>query len=63
MQFNFDPAARAVEQIESVLAAIAAGDVPVDLGRQLIDSIKALADARAVAELEDRIARLEGANP
>jgi hypothetical protein len=59
VQFEFDPTASTVEQIETVLAAVAGGAVPVDLGRQLIDSIKALADVRAVAELEDRIATLE----
>lgn len=59
VHFDFDPSASPVQQVESVLAAIADGDVPVDLGKQLIDAIKALADVRATEELEARLAALE----
>lgn len=59
MHFDFDPSASPVQQVESVLAAIAEGDVPVDLGKQLIDAIKALADVRATEELEARLVALE----
>lgn len=63
VQFDFDPTASTVRQVEAVLAAVASGDVPVDLGKQLIDSIKALADVRAVEELEARLAALEAKRP
>lgn len=59
VHFDFDPSASPVQQVESVLAAIAEGDVPVDLGKQLIDAIKALADVRATEELEARLVALE----
>lgn len=59
VQFDFDPTASTVSQVESVLAAVASGVVPVDLGKQLIDSIKALADVRAFEELLPRIITLE----
>lgn len=59
IQFDFDPAASTVQQIEAILGAVASGAVPVDLGKQLIDSVKALADVRAVEELEARIITLE----
>jgi hypothetical protein len=57
--FAFDPAAPVSEQIEAVLAAIASGDVPVDVGRQIIDAIGTLANVRATEELEQRIILLE----
>lgn len=59
IQFHFDPTASAARQVEAILAAMAQGAVPVDLGRQLIDSVKALADVRAVEDLEARIITLE----
>lgn len=59
VQFEFDPTASTVEQVEAILAAVASGAVPVDLGKQLIESVKALADVRAVQELEARLAALE----
>jgi hypothetical protein len=60
--FDLDPTAPVAQQIESVLAAVASGTLAPDLGQVVIASLGRLADARAVAELEDRIARLEGAN-
>ena len=46
-------------QVAQVLDAVAAGAVAPDVGRVIIDSIKALADVRATEELEARIAALE----
>lgn len=57
--FDFDPTAPAPAQIEAVLAAIAAGAVPADVGKQIIDAIGTLANARLAAEVEDRLAALE----
>lgn len=56
---SFDPAASTAGQVEAVIAAVATGTVPVDLGRQIIESIKMLADVRPVEELEARIITLE----
>lgn len=57
--FLFDATAPVATQIEQVLDAMAAGEVAVDVGRQIIDAIGTLADARAVADLEARIINLE----
>lgn len=61
--FDLDPSAPVAEQIESVIAAVADGTLAPDVGQIIIASLGRLADARAVAELEDRIARLEGERP
>lgn len=59
VQFPFDPGAQIPRQIEAVLAAVAAGAVAPDVGQVIIQSVKALADVRAVEELEARIITLE----
>ena len=59
VQFPFDPGAPIPQQIEAVLAAVAAGAVAPDVGQVIIQSVKALADVRAVEELEGRIITLE----
>jgi hypothetical protein len=61
VSFEFDAAAPISEQVAQVLDAIAAGAVAPDVGRLIIDSIKALSDVRATEELEARIAALEEA--
>jgi hypothetical protein len=45
--------------VEQVLAAIAAGAVAPDIGKQIIDAIAALSNVRANEELEQRIIQLE----
>lgn len=57
--FDFDPTAPVPQQIEAVLAAIAAGVLAPDVGQTIISALGTLADARAVADLEDRIVTLE----
>jgi hypothetical protein len=59
VEFNFDPQASTSQQVEAILAAMAEGAVPVDLGKQLIEAVRALADVRAIEDLEGRIAALE----
>ncbi len=59
VQFAFDAEAPVTEQMEAVLTAIADGTVAADVGRQIIDAIGALSNARAVEELEHRIVVLE----
>jgi hypothetical protein len=59
VQFAFDATASISDQVAQVLDAIAAGAVAPDVGRVIIESIKALADVRAAEELEARIAALE----
>ena len=57
--FPFSAHSPVSEQVAAVLNATAAGAVSADVARTLIDSIKALADVRAVEELEQRIITLE----
>lgn len=60
VSFAFDPAAPIARQVEQVLAAVAGGEVPPDVGKQIIESIGALSQVRVVEELEQRIVDLEG---
>lgn len=57
--FPFDATAPVATQIEQVLDAMADGEVAPDVGRQIIDAIGTLSNARAVEELEGRIITLE----
>lgn len=59
VQFPFDADAPVSEQVAQVLDAVAAGAVAPDVGKLIIESVKALADVRAVEELEQRIVLLE----
>lgn len=59
VQFPFDPSVPIAQQIEAVLAAIAAGAVAPDIGKLIVDAIGTLSNARAVEELEERIITLE----
>ncbi|MGY6551813.1 MAG: DUF5681 domain-containing protein [Erythrobacter sp.] len=61
VNFNLDTDAPASEQVAQVLDAIASGALAPDVGRLIIDSVKALAEVKATEELEARIAALEGA--
>lgn len=57
--FQFDADAPLGRQMEQVLAAIAAGQVSPDVGQQIIASVQALGQIRAVEELEERLIALE----
>jgi hypothetical protein len=59
IQFDFDPSVSIASQIEAVLAGIAGGAVPPDVGKQIIEAIGTLASVRATEELEQRIVMLE----
>ncbi|MEZ0021230.1 DUF5681 domain-containing protein [Sinorhizobium fredii] len=57
--FDFDPSLPISQQIEQVLAAIASGTVAPDVGKQIIEALGTLSNARATEELEQRILLLE----
>jgi hypothetical protein len=59
VNFPLDTTARTSEQVAQVLDAVAGGLLAPDVGRLMIESLKALADVRAVEELEARIVMLE----
>lgn len=54
VEFAFDPAATPAQNIEAVLKAVAAGDMTVDTGAQLISGIRQLADVRVAEMTEDK---------
>lgn len=59
VSFAFDPELPISKQVEQVLAAVAGGQVPPDIGKQIIDGIAALSNVRATENLEERIIALE----
>lgn len=59
VQFEFDATVPIAQQIEAVLAGIAGGAVPPDVGKQIIEAIGTLASVRATEELEQRMVMLE----
>lgn len=61
VNFAFDTDATTSEQVAQVLDAIATGAIAPDVGRLIIDSVKALAEVRATEELAARIEALEEA--
>lgn len=60
VQFVLDADQPASRQVEQVLIAISKGEVAPDVGKKIIEAVQALANVRAVEELEQRIAALEG---
>jgi len=59
VNFDLNTDAPASEQVSQVLDAIATGAVAPDVGRLIIDSIKALAEVKATEDLDARITALE----
>jgi hypothetical protein len=59
VQFQFDPSLPIARQVEQVLAAVAAGEVPPDVGQTIVAMINALGNVRATEELSERLAILE----
>lgn len=60
VQFDFDAKAGVTEQAESVLQAIANGEVSPDMGKQIIEAISMLYGIKQISEFEQRLALLEG---
>lgn len=59
VSFNFDANAPMTTQVEQVLLAISGGEVSPDTGKQIIESISALAGIKQIDELEARLNALE----
>ncbi|HCZ01731.1 MAG TPA: hypothetical protein DHV56_17335 [Rhodobacter sp.] len=59
VRFDFDPEAPITKQIEQVLAAVAEGAVPPDVGQQIITAIGTLSQARVTEELAAEVAALK----
>jgi hypothetical protein len=54
VEFAFDPQATPAANIEAVLQAVAAGDMSVETGAQLISGIEKLANVRVAEVAEDK---------
>lgn len=54
VEFAFDPAATPAQNIEEVMKAVAAGDMTVETGAQLISGIEKLSNVRVSEQTEDR---------
>ena len=59
VQFQFDPSLPIARQVEQVLTAVAAGEVPPDVGQTIVAMINALGNVRSVETLEERLTMLE----
>lgn len=59
VEFDFDPELPIGKQVEQVLSAVAAGQVPPDVGQTIVAMITNLASVRATEDLEARIIQLE----
>jgi hypothetical protein len=58
--FDLDPTLPLAAQVEQVLAAIAAGRLAPNIGREIIEAINALGNLRAVEDFERRLVVIEG---
>jgi hypothetical protein len=54
VEVAFDPAATPAENIETVLRAVASGEMSVETGAQLISGIEKLANVRVAEVTEDK---------
>lgn len=54
VEFAFNPQATPAENIEAVLNSVAAGEMTVETGAQLISGIEKLANVRVAEQTEDR---------
>lgn len=59
VNFPLDTTAPISEQVAQVLDAVAGGLLAPDVGRLMVESLKALADVRVAEELEQRVVLLE----
>ena len=59
VQFEFDPSLPIARQVESVLAAVAGGQVAPDIGQVIVSMVGTLSQVRATEELAERLAILE----
>lgn len=59
VNFPLDTSAPISEQVAQVLDAVAGGILAPDVGRLMIESLRAFADVRAFEDLEERVITLE----
>ena len=52
-----------VQKAEAIADAVAGGELPADIGGDLLQALAAIAQLQKFTELEDRLKRLEGPSP
>lgn len=59
INFQYPENGTPVEKIDSIITAVSAGEIPPDIGKQVVDIIKIGIDVQEVTELMERVAKLE----
>lgn len=62
VMFDLDAEAPLASQAQQIMTAVAAGDLPVDQGRALIDALASLAKIAEIDEIQRRLDALEETN-
>jgi hypothetical protein len=61
VEFDFNSSGTPVEQVAQILTAISCGEIPPDVGTQIITAIRSAIDIEVNTEIKDRIAKIEEA--
>lgn len=59
VEFKYRKDCTPVEQIEDVIQAVSAGELPIDVASQVVSMIKIGLDVKELTELAERLERLE----
>lgn len=59
INFQYPENGTPVEKIDSIIHAVSSGEIPSDIGKQVVDIIKIGIDVQEVTELMERVAKLE----
>lgn len=59
INFQYPENGTPVEKIEAIIKAVSTGEIPPDIGKQVVDIIKIGIDVQEVTELMERVANLE----
>ncbi len=59
VQFDFPENGTPVEQVDAIMKAVSLGKVPADVGKTLVDMIRAKLDVLEISELADRLEAIE----
>lgn len=59
INFQYPENGTPVEKIDSIIHAVSSGEIPSDIGKQVVDIIKIGIDVQEVTELMERVSKLE----
>lgn len=57
--FEYPEAGTPVEKVDAIIKGVALGEIPSDIGKQIVDIVKVGIDVQEVTELMERVAKLE----